>query len=161
MSILKTEDIKMIDINSLPEISAINDTDKIYVFKPRDGKIFLEEIPISDLSVFFFEKSFLLKFDEKFNELRKLSSDFMNYLNTTFPTESSISSIFATEDYFNSVYETLQNKSNVETFILNNYTTVENNATLKQTAYTTHEELKNVYLANNATNILYQIPTSL
>lgn len=151
-------EISKIDINSIPLTDKIDLNDKIYIFKERDRKYFLEKVNISELSSFLYSKEFVDKFNQKYNELLELSSNFVAYLRDTFPTLEYIENTFATTEYFNSKYDELQHKANVEENILNNYLTRKANEKRKQTAFREIEELKNTRLNSDATSIVARIP---
>lgn len=151
-------EISKIDINSIPLTDKIDLNDKIYIFKERDRKYFLEKVNISELSSFLYSKEFVDKFNQKYNELLELSSNFVAYLRDAFPTLEYIENTFATTEYFNSKYDELQHKANVEENILNNYLTRKANEKRKQTAFREIEELKNTRLNSDATSIVARIP---
>lgn len=146
-----------ISINELPTISSLEETDRIFVFKNRDEKIFLEEIPISDLSVMFYGNEFLEKFNEKYNELLKLSADFFNFLKESFPTNEYLSNNVATPEFFNEIYSELAYKSKLEEEILEDYTPRAINEKLKYKAKMEHEELKTQNLESSTGSIVFSI----
>jgi hypothetical protein len=146
-----------ININELPTLTTLEETDRIYVFKNRDDKTILDEIPISELSIMFYGKEFLERFNEKYNELLQLSADFLKFLNESFPTSAFIENNIATNEYFTEVYSEMAYKSKLKEEILEDYTPRVINEKFKQKAMKEHEEMKKSNLDSSTGSVIFGI----
>lgn len=147
-----------IDIKSLPLVKSIELTDKLYIFKLRDSKYYLEKIDVAELSSFLYDKEMTAKFNAKYNELLELSSNFINYLKNNFPTSSFVANTFITQSNFNAIYDDLLNINNLKKDILSEYTHRDVNMKYKQESRTETEDLFRQYVRDMASEIVYTVP---
>lgn len=152
--------ISTIDIENLPETTTISETDKIYVLSKREGNNFVkEEISISELSSYFYAKDTVEKLQEKYEELLKLSSDFLTFLQENYPTKEYISANYSTTDYFNNVFKTVESTDTISTY-LDEYATLQYNSYLKVDAKMQCQKLKTAYQNDSAESVMSHIDSS-
>jgi hypothetical protein len=152
-------DINAIDITTLPSVKSIELTDKIYVFKLRENKYYVEKIDIAELSSFLYDKEMTDKFNAKYNELLELSSNFINYLKENFPTKEFVENTFITKKDFNLIYDDILNVKNLKEDILFEYTHKDVNSKYKQDSRVETEKLNRQYTRDIASEIVYIVPS--
>lgn len=152
-------DINAIDITTLPSVKSIELTDKIYVFKLRENKYYVEKIDIAELSSFLYDKEMTDKFNAKYNELLELSSNFINYLKENFPTREFVENTFITKKDFNLIYDDILNVKNLKEDILFEYTHKDVNSKYKQDSRVETEKLNRQYTRDIASQIVYIVPS--
>ena len=145
-----------ISIDDLPETSEILSSDRFYIITRRGQDFIKEEISIDDLSAYFYAKDVVDKFDAKYAELVKLSNDFMNFLKTTYPTASYVSSNFSTTSSFNNVYKYLENVDTVSAY-LDEYADSDYEQFMKLDAKKQCEELKLEYQQDSGDDIMSEL----
>ena len=152
--------INAIDINSLPSVKSIDLSDKIYVFKLRDNKYYLEKVDVAELSSFLYDKVLTDKFNAKYNELLELSSNFINYLTENFPTSEFIENTFITKSNFDIIYNDLLNADNLKRDILSEYTHKNVNSKFKHENMAKVDNLNNQYTKDIAAELAYIVPSN-
>jgi hypothetical protein len=151
------ETISTINIEALPELETISESDKLYILSKRDENTYIkEEITISDLSSFFYAKDIVDKMQEKYMELIQLSGDFLNFLEQTYPTKEYISANYSTIDYFNKIFKKVESTDTVSAY-LDEYATTQYNNYMKADAKAKCQKIKTDYQNDSAQTVMQQI----
>jgi hypothetical protein len=89
-----------IELSALPELYDILPSDKIYVFTNRNGDYEMNSISFNQLSAYVYSYDIMEKYKERFARLQQLSTDFMKFLDETYPTIEYISAHYITYRQF-------------------------------------------------------------
>ena len=146
-----------IELSSLPRLTNLLPTDKIYVFTDRNGDYEMNAVTFNQLSAYLYSYDMVQKYNEKFKNLQQLSTDFMNFLNTTYPTTNYITHNYITiYDFLEEIKDviTIQDALSVQ---LIDYANLEYLNYMKLKLYKEEEIIKKNVLASITSQSLQSI----
>ena len=108
---------KQIKIENLHEVFEILPDDEIYVFQRNYGTYTKLEVPVTVLSTYFHAEGAAERLRAKTAELVKLSGEFINWLQSTYPDENYISANYTTTKEFDEIYAPLKAESELASYL--------------------------------------------
>lgn len=110
----------MITIDDFPEISSLNEDDKLIVFsKNVDGTMTPHIEDLSSAIKLGISRSLFFELSSKYEELEKAELSLEKELSSIYVTNSFISSIYSTKEYFNNTTNLLKKAGELEADLKN------------------------------------------
>ena len=147
-------------LSALPELSAVELTDQFYIFTNRNGGYEMQSVTFDQLSSYVYPYSILSLFNEKYEELKRLSKELIEFIDQNYPNASYINSHYMKIGDFNKTVDGIITTDDAISVFLDEYASKNYINYTKSKILKEHEKIRSDYIKDLSKSTLQNIEIS-